>query len=553
MRTLLVSVLFLAAGLFEVHGDPIATTTTGLSDSQHEFVLDGWSLAEAIREEEEQISEDTCSSGGASGASVNFLQVGAAAYRQKMKNQKGVSLFQVDAFALQNPNSAAAVAAARAAAAAAGGARPSSAAPAAPAAPASAAAAAAAAAPAASGLRVRGAETTETSAKASPPVADTQLREGGFSVHQRRPMPDSASVLAGAKAEPAHNINDSLQFRHGLPLLVVGSGIVLLLLFTTATLSKGSRRNLLLTKMSVVQPDEGGESGCQSPTTKRNESSAGAAFTAELPKVSPTASGHCPVDAALMLPRISGSEVRAQIEEALGYDCALAWPWSSGRPVRLVARVEGPVAGAGDPLLSPLTRQECVLYSASASRRIHEGMHPFSVAFASAAASTFSVRLLDDEELEVEVSGDDVLLLGAQQVGGCAESRRLCEAPEHWQTFATEGAARRRLLAEGVISSDALVGDDPVLEFQERALLVGATVTLVGELHRCPDGRLTLQPWRWHADAPGASSSASSSAAVFKEAAKPPACSDTDALAAAAAVAPPQVLVSDDLSLLSQA
>lgn len=34
-----------------------------------------------------------------------------------------------------------------------------------------------------------------------------------------------------------------------------------------------------------------------------------------------------------------------------------------------------------------------------------------------------------------------------------------------------------------------------MLEFQECALLVGSLVTLVGELHREVDGRLTLRPW----------------------------------------------------------
>merc|ERR1719324_1694515 len=43
------------------------------------------------------------------------------------------------------------------------------------------------------------------------------------------------------------------------------------------------------------------------------------------------------------------------------------------------------------------------------------------------------------------------------------------------------------------MSSAKRFGQQP-LHFQEYALLVGMPVTLVGELHRRPDGRLQLQP-----------------------------------------------------------
>ena len=36
--------------------------------------------------------------------------------------------------------------------------------------------------------------------------------------------------------------------------------------------------------------------------------------------------------------------------------------------------------------------------------------------------------------------------------------------------------------------------DDASLEFQEASLLVGATVTVIGELHRGVDGQLSLKP-----------------------------------------------------------
>eukprot|EP00913_Durusdinium_trenchii_P002459 g2272.t1 len=49
-----------------------------------------------------------------------------------------------------------------------------------------------------------------------------------------------------------------------------------------------------------------------------------------------------------------------------------------------------------------------------------------------------------------------------------------------------------------------LSADEATLEFQEAALLVGASVTVVGELHRGVDGQLSLRPWqgdsaRWRA------------------------------------------------------
>lgn len=169
-------------------------------------------------------------------------------------------------------------------------------------------------------------------------------------------------------------------------------------------------------------------------------------------------------------------------------DCAHHRPWSSGGPVRLEVRVEEP---AGGPLQSPLTKRPCVLFSAGVSQRTHDGMHPVSVAFAQNCVS-FEVSLLDAPHIRVSVKGEDVLLFdleGGRRVATSAFN----VAPEHWQTFAlTRRSVNEHGGNTGLQSSRNFEGSE--LDFQECALLVGARVTIVGELHRRGDGRLMLQP-----------------------------------------------------------
>jgi hypothetical protein len=199
-----------------------------------------------------------------------------------------------------------------------------------------------------------------------------------------------------------------------------------------------------------------------------------------------------------------GCDVQKQLASAQGYDCALARPWASGEAIRLQAVVEGPLPGVS-VLQTPLTQRPCVLYSASASQETHGCMHPVSVAHVAASVG-FTVRLLDPPFLSVQVSGDDVLLFDLAS-SRHAESRRFSTAPADWQGFALSRQMGRDDIDGGCSGGSGctepstgaqLEEADPVLEFQECALLVGSKVTLVGELNLHSDGTLVLQPWQWN-------------------------------------------------------
>jgi len=201
------------------------------------------------------------------------------------------------------------------------------------------------------------------------------------------------------------------------------------------------------------------------------------------------------------IPLQNGKDIKDMISLSSGYDCAVQRPWSSGKPVRFAARVS---LKGSSPLQAPLTRRECVLYSAGASRRLHDGMHPVSVAYSSLCLD-FDVTVLDAPDISVSVGGSDVLLFD-QHSGLHSVTETYNDAPNHCQVFAT--SHRASAIDEGsswtpldcAIASQHLALDSPLLEFQESALLVGAAVTLVGELHRSAEGQLSLQPWKQRAD-----------------------------------------------------
>merc|ERR1719487_346327 len=115
-------------------------------------------------------------------------------------------------------------------------------------------------------------------------------------------------------------------------------------------------------------------------------------------------------------------------------------------------------------------------------------MHP--VAFA-ARSVDFVVTLEDDSRVQVHVEAEDVALFD-MCLGRHTASMPFAQAPDHWQDF----VLTHRTGASGVEfrTSSTLQYDSSALEFQECGLLVGTTVTLVGELHRSADGLLTMRP-----------------------------------------------------------
>jgi len=255
--------------------------------------------------------------------------------------------------------------------------------------------------------------------------------------------------------------------------------------------------------------------------TKPPAAAAAAAAPAEEKEEAPVRC--CVCDQIKGIPRCDAAEVERFLCKAEKYDCALSVPLSSRRLVRLEARVAAPAKGC--PVLeAPFTRRACVGFSASASRRspaLRGG--PLLPVSRGAARVCFFVTPVDAPEHRIEVDGDDALLLGP--LGRFVDSRAAAEAPEHWRAFARAHQVHR--LASGLprldsqehrtaewrrqhpwlthVEAAGAVAEEQeplesagVVEFSEEALLIGATVTLVGELCCGASGALSLRPWLGH-------------------------------------------------------
>jgi len=70
------------------------------------------------------------------------------------------------------------------------------------------------------------------------------------------------------------------------------------------------------------------------------------------------------------------------------------------------------------------------------------------------------------------------------------------EAPDHWQDFVHTHRATPLGNDSQKMTSCRVDGTSSTLEFQECSLLVGARITLVGELHRGANGSLSIRPWQ---------------------------------------------------------
>lgn len=183
--------------------------------------------------------------------------------------------------------------------------------------------------------------------------------------------------------------------------------------------------------------------------------------------------------------------IEEHLPRSCGYDCAISKPVSSGRTVRFQVQVEGPLSGI--PLTSPLSRKPCVLYSAGVSSPSFEGLNPMSVAYA-ADSQAFVVSLLEAPHVRIEVRGDEVSLFEMSE-GFLSQRAKFNSVPNHWQEFAL---SRRLSATYHSPPASRLYSEDPVLEFQECALHVGAHLTCVGELRRREDGVLTVHAWVPH-------------------------------------------------------
>lgn len=160
------------------------------------------------------------------------------------------------------------------------------------------------------------------------------------------------------------------------------------------------------------------------------------------------------------------------------------------RLVKLEAVVE---VGGLPPLSAPITGRSCVLFSATASRQVHEGSQSAPIAFAASASPTFCLRLLGDgpqaPRIRVSVRGNDVSLFDMVS-GHLTNRKKLSKAPEKWQDFVTKHGCTPTAAASGTTASV----DDKEIDFEELVLPLGATVVAVGELFRDTDGSLFLRP-----------------------------------------------------------
>eukprot|EP00746_Dinoflagellata_sp_MGD_P133993 gnl/MRDRNA2_/MRDRNA2_67786_c0_seq1.p1 gnl/MRDRNA2_/MRDRNA2_67786_c0~~gnl/MRDRNA2_/MRDRNA2_67786_c0_seq1.p1 ORF type:complete len:551 (-),score=85.07 gnl/MRDRNA2_/MRDRNA2_67786_c0_seq1:120-1772(-) len=181
----------------------------------------------------------------------------------------------------------------------------------------------------------------------------------------------------------------------------------------------------------------------------------------------------------------TGHDIKELFQLKERYDCCHFQPLSPG----LVHRLQGTVtAGRQGKLVAPLSKRECVHFSASASTKRHDGIHALPVAFHSVCVD-FTLALLDAPDVQVTICGQDVALFDSKM---CVteDQRRFSDSPDHWQDFIL---THRAPGATGV-SSAALRSDSGSLEFREVALATGSIVTCMGELRQGHDGVLRLFP-----------------------------------------------------------
>lgn len=188
------------------------------------------------------------------------------------------------------------------------------------------------------------------------------------------------------------------------------------------------------------------------------------------------------------LQKSGAEEVQQLFPSDTGYDCHISRPISSKRVLRLEAIIEGPLEGP--PLTAPFSGRPCVLFSTAVSRRLHDGIPPVPVAFASSHVD-FAISLAGAPHLRLNLSGADVSLFDVG-TGRLLSRKALADAPDHWQDFVS--VHRSGSFGRDWQSAATHLAEAAPLEFQECALFVGSSVTVVGELHRGADGALFVRP-----------------------------------------------------------
>lgn len=178
-----------------------------------------------------------------------------------------------------------------------------------------------------------------------------------------------------------------------------------------------------------------------------------------------------------------------------GYDCDFAKPRSTGKPVRLKVRIEGPLPGGPGPLglvKAPLTQQNCVHYAANTKQV--RGRDDAILNRQEKNGVDFQVSLLGAPHVTIDVLSHEVELTGQHDTSTTTMYQSFETAPGACQDFLLQALAERSPAKNPKTHKEELRG--VVFEFQERVLLVGSQVAIVGELVRDASGHIFIQPWR---------------------------------------------------------
>lgn len=163
---------------------------------------------------------------------------------------------------------------------------------------------------------------------------------------------------------------------------------------------------------------------------------------------------------------------------------------ASNTPSKLM-RLQGKVVAVTEQrMVGPFSGEAVVVCAASVSQPRLDGVTPPSVAYHS-AFTDFVIELLDEPKIRLKVSGADVALFDLVKGNVCGR-HSFATAPDSWRTFALSNLSSTlgtTSLVRGTIDG---CGE---LTFQEASLLVGATVSCVGEVARDMKGELALVPW----------------------------------------------------------
>jgi hypothetical protein len=193
------------------------------------------------------------------------------------------------------------------------------------------------------------------------------------------------------------------------------------------------------------------------------------------------------------IPLTAGAEIQSSFAVSTTGGQAAMQPMCPGLLTRLQGRV---VAKPGGALVAPFSGKTCVIYSASVSDHREDGVHQPPVAFHTGGAD-FTIELEDGSQVSVAVQSQDVSLFDMQD-GRYASEQAFTHAPNLWRGFVLA-----HLVPGANVSSRTMgqvdLGSRGLLNFCECALLVGSTVTCVGEVARDRHGELSLCPWRPHA------------------------------------------------------